>query len=43
MAFPDTHRPIFSLTVFCRSDFPRDGAANSQDFFDFLSAFFGGG
>jgi hypothetical protein len=30
------------LTVFCRSDFNRDEAVNSQDFFDYLTAFFGG-
>ena len=26
----------------CRADFNSDGAANSQDFFDYLTAFFAG-
>jgi len=31
---------VFTPPVTCRADFNADGAANSQDFFDFLSAFF---
>jgi hypothetical protein len=32
----------WELSVICQADFNHSGAVNSQDFFDFLNAFFAG-